>query len=84
MFRCSVHAKNVAFKSIVRPCLEYASVVWNPHSSKDSALLEAVQNWATRGIMRSHWDPAALKRTEYSNNCVLELRWPSLPPGESS
>ena len=32
MFGCSAHAKDVAYKSIVRPCLEYACVVWNPHS----------------------------------------------------
>ena len=36
MFGCSAHAKNVAYKSIVRPCLEYACVVWSPHSAKDS------------------------------------------------
>ena len=54
---------DVAYKSIVRPCLEYACVVWSPHSAKDSALLEAVKNWAARWIMRSHWDHAALKRT---------------------
>ena len=42
MFGCSAHAKDVAYKSIVRPCLEYACVVWNPHSAKDSAVLDAV------------------------------------------
>ena len=38
-------------KNIVRPCLEYACVMWNPYSAKDSALLEAVQNWAVRWII---------------------------------
>ena len=78
MFGCSAHTKNVAYKSIVRPCLEYACVVWSPHSAKDSALLEAVQNRAARWIVKSHWDPAILKWTKSSNNCVLELHWPSL------
>ena len=62
----------MAYKSIVRPCLEYACVVWSP---KNSALLEAVQNRAARWIVKSHWDPAILKS---SNDCVLELHWPSL------
>ena len=75
---CSAHAKNVAYKSIVRPCLEYACVVWSPHSAKDSALLEAVQNRAARWIVKSHWDPAILKWTKSSNDCVSELHWPSL------
>ena len=78
MFGCSAHAKDVAYKSIVRPCLEYACVVWNPHSAKDSAVLDAVQNRAARWIVGSHWDPAAFKWTKSSNSCVLKLRWPSL------
>ena len=45
--------KDVACKSTVRPCMEYACVVWNPHAAKDCALLDAVQNWAARWIMKS-------------------------------
>ena len=78
MFECSAHAKDVAYKSIVRPCLEYACVMWNPHSAKDSAVLDAVQNRAVTWIVGSHWDPAVLKWTKSSNSCVLKLRWPSL------
>ena len=80
MLGCSAHVKDVVYKSIVRPCLEYACVVWNPHSAKDSAVLDAVQNRAARwiNVVGSHWDPAALKWTKYSNSCVLKLRWPSL------
>ena len=28
--------------------------------------------------MKSHWDPAILKWTKSSNDCVLELHWPPL------
>ena len=49
MFGCSAHAKDVAYKSIVRPCLEYVCVVWNPHSAKDFALLESVYRTGLQG-----------------------------------
>jgi len=32
MFGCSCAAKCAAYKAIVRPTLEYAAVVWNPHN----------------------------------------------------
>ena len=47
MFGCStctlaIDAKDVAYRSIVRLCMEYACVVWNPHTARDCALLDAV------------------------------------------
>ena len=44
MFGCSMLAKDVAYKNIVRPSMGYACAVWNPHTVKDCALLDAVQN----------------------------------------
>jgi len=38
------------FKSLVRPHLEYAAPVWDPHYKKDKALLEGVQRRATNQI----------------------------------
>ena len=78
MFGCSALAKDVAYRSIVRPCLEYACVVWNPHTIKDCALLDTVQNRAARWIMKSHWDSETLKWTKSSRDCVLDLKWPTL------
>ena len=45
MFGCSALAKDVAYRSIVKLCLEYACVVWNPHTVKDCTLLDTVQDY---------------------------------------
>ena len=52
MCGCTTLAKDVAYRSIVRPSMEYACALWNPHTEKDCALLDAVQNRAARWILR--------------------------------
>ena len=78
MFGCSTLAKDVAYKSIIRPSMEYACEVWNPHTEKDCALLDAIQNQAARWILKIQWDPESLRWAKFSRDCVLTLNWPSL------
>ena len=44
--------KSTAYKTLIRPQLEYASTVWSPHTATDIYKLESVQRraaqWATR------------------------------------
>ena len=42
------HTKEAAYKSMVRPILEYGSSVWDPHPDKLQEELEKVQNRAAR------------------------------------
>ena len=57
MFGCDCEAKCRAYKAIVRPLLEYAWMVWSPHTIKDINLLEAVQRRVARWACNSRWDP---------------------------
>ena len=43
------------YLSIVRPHLEYASSLWDPHTQKDIAALESVQKFACK-IATKHWN----------------------------
>ena len=44
MFGASFSAKNIAYKCLVRPHLEYACPVWSPFTSSNIKLIESVQH----------------------------------------
>ena len=46
----SQQAKSTAYKTFVRPTLEYASTVWSPHTDTDSNQLEMVQRRTVRFV----------------------------------
>ncbi len=56
--------------SLIRPTLEYAAVVWNPHLKKHIEKLEKVQRAATR------WVPS-LKDLSYEES-LKKLQLPTL------
>ena len=46
--QCSSKVKKNCYLSMVRPILEYASVVWSPHTQCDTYKIEMVQHRTAR------------------------------------
>ena len=72
LYSCNKQIKQNAYMSLVRPHIEYASSVWDPHQKDLSNKIEMVQRRAARFVMNDH------KRTSSVTNMLKELDWCSL------
>jgi len=66
------HLKETAYKTFVRPILEYASCVWDPYTQGNKDKLEAVQRRAARFVCNKY------HRTASVTDMIDHLGWPSL------
>ena len=48
---CPRKTKQLAYTTLVRPILEYASIIWDPHTASNIHKLETVQRRSARHIM---------------------------------
>jgi hypothetical protein len=69
---CPEKSKCLAFKSMVRPLLEYGAPIWDPHTKKNIILIEAVQRRAARFVMND------FRRSSSVTNMLNKLKWPLL------
>ena len=71
--RCPTSIKQQMYFALVRPILEYASVVWDPHTLAEIKKLEMVQRRAARFVCNNY------KKSEGTvTNLLDRLNWPSL------
>ena len=66
---CTTRTKDMAYKTLVRPSLDYASSAWDPHSQKQIDKLEGVQNRAARFVASDH------RRTTSVTGLKDSLNW---------
>jgi ribonucleases P/MRP protein subunit RPP40 len=67
---CSPEAKSLAYTSLVRPHLEYASSAWDPYLTKDIVQLKSVQRRAARFASKDY------RRTTSVTSLLKHLHWP--------
>ena len=51
---CPQHVKETCYRTFVRPFLEYASPVWDPHTKKGITQLESVQRRCARYVTKDY------------------------------
>ena len=51
---CPRKTKHLAYTTLVRPILEYASIIWDPHTASNIHKLETVQCHSARHIMHNY------------------------------
>ena len=78
LFRCylPLHTFSFVYTALLRPCLEYATVVWDDCSSHDSHSLERIQLSLARSALSLHSHSSALTLPKMS--LLRTLGWPTL------
>ena len=76
LHKCPEHIKEKAYKSLVRPRLEYSASVWDPYKQKHIDKVEMVQRQAARFVKNA---PHRMKADQPSvTTMIKDLGWDTL------
>ncbi len=70
--QCSRSIKEATYKTYVRPIVEYASAVWDPHTQRNCNKIEQVQRSSARFVT------SIFDRHASVTSMLRDLQWPSL------
>ena len=70
--QCPGKTKELCYKTLVRPILEYASVIWDPFTEDNILKLEMVQRRAARMVFSDY------RSTSSVTPMLKQLQWPTL------
>ena len=65
--------KEAAYKTLVRPIIEYGSSVWDPHCNGLNSELENVQKRAAMFVTRNY-----IRETGSMTGIINEIKWETL------
>ena len=72
LHHCNTRTKDIAYKTLIRPKLEYCSSIWDPHHKSDQVKLEMVQHRSARFTTRNY------NRDSSITQILADLQWESL------
>ena len=75
LYMCSKEVKEAAYLTLVRPCLEYASSVWDPYQLYLIYLISSIEKIQRRA---ARWTLSDYNRYSSVSNMLKQLQWSSL------
>ena len=72
LHKCPSITKSNCYKAMVKPILEYAAVIWSPHTQNDINMIERSQRQAARFVMNNFSSYASVTQM------LTSLNWPTL------